>query len=105
MTQQEVASSVDRSFGATRLVAANNLRVPDVIVAEAPTDASQKVFDSPLVIIEVLSLHNERSTRSNVLSYASIPSVQQIALFSSTRIEAELLLRQPDGHWPKSLSF
>ncbi len=39
-------------------------------------------------------------TRANVWAYTTIPSVQEILLLRSSRIEAELLRRGPDGSWP-----
>jgi hypothetical protein len=36
----------------------------------------------------------------NVWSYTTIPSVREILIVHSTRVTAELLCRQDDGHWP-----
>ena len=58
------------------------------------------VEGDPVVLIEILSPSNEVETRSNVWAYMSIPTVQEILVVHSTRIEAELLRRAPDGSWP-----
>ena len=36
----------------------------------------------------------------NVRAYTTLPSVQDILLLRSSRIEAELLRRNADGSWP-----
>jgi len=54
----------------------------------------------PVLLIEILSPSNETDTRANIWAYASIPSVREILAVRSTRIEAELLVRGPDGSWP-----
>jgi hypothetical protein len=51
-------------------------------------------------LIEIMSPGNAKNTWSNVWAYASIPSVREILILQSTRIEAEFLQSQPDGTWP-----
>jgi Uma2 family endonuclease len=68
-----------------------NYRVPDLGVTCAPP---------PVLLIEILSPGNEADTRANVWAYTTLPSVQEILLVRSTRMEAELLRRQADGSWP-----
>lgn len=55
----------------------------------------------PVLLVEILSPSNERETRANVWAYATIPSVREILLVRSTRVEAELLRRRDDGSWPE----
>lgn len=50
--------------------------------------------------MEILSPSNENATWTNIWSYTTIPSISEILVIRSTRIEAELLRRQADGHWP-----
>ncbi len=85
--------------------AKSNARVPDLAVSRGTLVPNQKILNEPLVLIEVLSLHNERDTRGSIIAYSTIPTVREIVAFSSTRIEAELLLRAPDGTWPKSATL
>ena len=54
----------------------------------------------PVLLIEILSPGNESQTRSNIWTYTTIPSVQEILAVRSTRLEAELLRRSSDGNWP-----
>ena len=83
-----------------RLRADANLRVPDLGVTCTPSTAGQVAVPDPILVVEILSPGNEADTRGNVWAYASIPSLQEILLISSTRIAAELLRRHPDGSWP-----
>jgi hypothetical protein len=45
--------------------------------------------------------HNEHETWANVWAYTTIPSVMEILIVSSTKVEAELLCRRDDGSWPE----
>jgi Uma2 family endonuclease len=56
----------------------------------------------PLLLIEILSPSNETETRANIWAYTTIPSVREILAVHSTKIEAELLRRRPDGNWPET---
>ena len=82
-----------------RVHANRNFRVPDLGVTCAPPSHSLMVPE-PVLLIEILSPSNEAETRANIWAYASAPSVQEILAIHSTRIEAELLRRNPDGTWP-----
>ncbi len=82
-----------------RVLADMNYRVPDIGITCAPPGGKQMIA-APVVLIEVLSPSNERNTRPNVWAYATIPSVREMLLFRSSRIEAELLRRAEDGTWP-----
>ena len=77
-----------------------NERIPDLAVTCAPP-ADGRTIPAPVVIVEILSPSNERLTRANVWAYASIPSVAEILLLSSTSIDAELWRRGADGAWPE----
>jgi Uma2 family endonuclease len=82
-----------------RTHAARNYRIPDLGVTCAPP-SNEQVPAEPILLIEILSPSNESATRANIWSYTTIPSVSEILMLRSTRIEAELLRRQADGHWP-----
>jgi Uma2 family endonuclease len=53
------------------------------------------------VLIEILSPNNQPETRANIWSYTTIPSVQEILIVHTVRIEAEILRRDTDGIWPE----
>ena len=55
----------------------------------------------PILIVEILSPRNETETWANIWAYTTIPSVTEVLIVSSTKIEAELLRRNPDGTWPE----
>ncbi len=78
-----------------------NFRVPDIGVTCAPPSGKVMVPD-PVLLIEILSPGNVAQTRSNIWAYTTIPSVQELMVVHSTRMEIELLLRGPDGNWPDS---
>ena len=82
-----------------RVRANRNFRIPDLGVTCAPAQGTPMMTD-PILLIEVLSPSNEAETWNNIWSYVSIPSVTEILAVRATRIEAELLRRQPDGAWP-----
>ncbi len=82
-----------------RVRADQNYRVPDIAITCAPPSDGLMVPE-PVVLIEILSPSNEVDTRANIWAYATIPSVREILAVRSTRIEAELLIRDADGNWP-----
>jgi Uma2 family endonuclease len=55
----------------------------------------------PVLLVEILSPSNEAEARANIWAYTTIPSVQELLVVHSTRIEAELLHRGADGSWPE----
>lgn len=76
-----------------------NFRIPDIgVTCSAPTGGP--VTEEPVLLVEVLSPSNEAETWTNVWAYSTIPSVVEILIVRATRMEAELLRRLPDGHWP-----
>lgn len=83
-----------------RVGAGRNFRIPDLGVTRAPPSGGTNLPD-PVLLIEILPPSNEAETLDNVWAYTTIPSVQEILLVRSTRIEAELFRRQADGNWPE----
>ena len=82
-----------------RLSSNRNFRIPDLGVTCSPPSAELVVPD-PVLLVEILSPSNEGATWRNVWAYTTIPTVAEILAVRSTRIEAELLRRLPDGNWP-----
>lgn len=85
---------------AIRIRARDNRRVPDLGVTCAPDRAGDVVLPDPILLIEILSPGNAKDTWDNVRGYASIPSVLDILVVNSLKVEAELWSRQTDGTWP-----
>jgi Uma2 family endonuclease len=83
-----------------RVRARDNLCVPDLGVTCAPATFEQ-LMPEPVPLIDILSDGDEAESWANIWAYATIPSVTEIFAVHSTRTEAELLCRQPDGSWPK----
>ena len=77
-----------------------NYRIPDLVVTCSPPSNAPMVSD-PVLIVEILSPSNEVETWANIWAYTTIPSVAEILIVSSTKIEAELLRRNADGTWPE----
>jgi len=76
-----------------------NFRIPDLGVTCAPP-SNAIMTPEPVLLVEILSPGNEGRTRSNIWTYTTIPSIQEILAIRSTRMEVELLRRGPDGNWP-----
>jgi len=83
-----------------RLRSDRNMLVPDLGVTCSPPFGGASI-PKPLILIEILSRSNEARTRANVWAYSTIPSVMEILLITSWKIEAEVLRRLPDGSWPE----
>ena len=76
-----------------------NMLIPDLGITCSPPSGGKSLPD-PVILVEVLSLSNEATTRANVWAYTTIPTVREILIVSSTEIVAEILRRRPDGTWP-----
>ena len=59
------------------------------------------MVSDPILLIEILSPSDEIETWANIWAYTTIPSVVEILVVSSTKIEAELLRHRDDGSWPE----
>ncbi|MEO8714307.1 MAG: Uma2 family endonuclease, partial [Acetobacteraceae bacterium] len=81
--------------------AKQNFRIPDLGVTCSP-DATGIMVPEPVLLIEIMSPSNEAETWANIWSYTTIPSVREILIVHSTRIEAELLRRRDDENWPET---
>lgn len=87
-----------------RIRSDRNMLIPDIGVTCAPPSAGRAIPE-PVALVEILSPSNEAETRANVWAYATIPSVSEILIVSSTEISAEVLRRLPDGSWPQQPDF
>jgi Uma2 family endonuclease len=82
------------------LLSAQNYREPDIGVTCSPVRPGQLMLPDPVLLVEILSPGNQADTWSNVWTYTSIATVQDILILHSTRVAAELLRRTGDGGWP-----
>lgn len=83
-----------------RLVSASNWRIPKLGVTCTPNRAGTRQIPDPVLLVEVLSPSNEEDTWSNVPLYATLPSVMEILLVSSFKVEVQLIRRGDDTLWP-----
>lgn len=84
-----------------RLMSAHNMRIPDLAVTCMPVRPGQVVLEAPVLLVEILSPGNRAQSWANVWTYTSIPTVVEILVLHSTRMEAEILRRSADGGWPE----
>jgi Uma2 family endonuclease len=77
-----------------------NVRVPDLAVTCAEWEPDDRLLQTPLVVVEILSPSNKADTWANVWSYVTIPSVLEILVLHTAEVRADLLRRQQDGTWP-----
>lgn len=78
-----------------------NMRIPDLAVTCTEYEMEEAALSNPVLIVEILSSSNQTETWSNVWTYTTIPSVQEILVLFSIKIGADLLRRRKDGSWPQ----
>ena len=78
-----------------------NFRQPDLTVTCHPNVKGTKGIPDPSVIVEILSPSNAADTWDNVRNFMTLPSMREIAIVHSTRVFAELLVRDAAGAWPE----
>ncbi|MBV9777112.1 MAG: Uma2 family endonuclease [Acetobacteraceae bacterium] len=84
-----------------RVQARTNFRIPDLGVTCASFAAEDQALSEPVLLIEILSPSNWAETWSNVWTYTSLPSVQEILVLRSDAVTADLIRRNADGTWPE----
>ena len=84
-----------------RVQAGHNVRIPDLGVTCSRYVDEQPLLLDPVLLVEILSPSNQAETWSNVWTYTTIPSVQEILVLRSATVGAELLRRCSDGTWPE----
>lgn len=75
------------------------VRVPDIAVSCAKRSDSKTLLE-PMLTVEVMSPSNERETWDSISSVAGLPSMKEVLVVQSTKIEAEVYRRGHDGIWP-----
>ncbi len=83
-----------------RIRADLNVRVPHIGVTCSPVKSGQMVLEDPILLIEILSPSNRAKTWTNVWAYTTIPSLREIVVVQSDRMEVQMLRRSPDRIWP-----
>ena len=78
-----------------------NMRIPDIGITWSADNAGQVAMPEPVLLVEIMSPSNKADTMINVWAYTTIPSLNEILVVQSTRIEAQLYRRQSDDSWPE----
>jgi Uma2 family endonuclease len=76
------------------------VRAPDLAVTCSERQ-SGKTFPDPVLIIEVLSPGNQRETWESIWACATIPSLIEIVVVDSERMNVQVFRKTDDGGWPK----
>jgi Uma2 family endonuclease len=84
-----------------RIRADANFRIPDLAVTCSDYQEEEYDVSEPVLLVEILSPANKTETWTNVWSYTTIPSVQEVLILHSVRVRAELLRRDALGNWPE----
>lgn len=83
-----------------RLHSRTNLRAPDVAVTCLPAGEDQK-FPDPVFIAGVMSPGNMTETWEAITACTTIPSLRDIIVVESTRVEAVLVSLDDEHGWPR----
>lgn len=83
-----------------QILSGHNFRIPDLGVTCARIRPGSSMLPEPLLLVEILSPSNQADTWSNVWTYTSIPTVQEILILHSAQVAAEVLRRTGEGGWP-----
>ena len=83
-----------------RLRAASNVRIPDIGVTCSLIAAGQIVMNDPILLVEILSPSNLAKTWTNVWAYTTIPTLHEIVIVHSDRIELQVLRVSAERIWP-----
>ena len=76
-----------------------NARAPDVVVTCAPPSTS-RVYENPILIVEVMSPSNEKDTWESISTLATNLSLKEIMIVQSEAVEVQVFARADDGYWP-----
>lgn len=80
----------------------HNYRVADVAVTCEPMGPHIAYITAPVLLIEILSPHEEAAQRAKLHVYAAMPSVREILFLDSQAVRAELHRRDADNRWPEA---
>lgn len=85
-----------------KVMGATNVRISDLAVSCTPYKDEEPLLNGAILLVEILSHSNQADTWSNVWTYTTIPSVQEILVLHSATVAADIIERGPDGAWPDS---
>ena len=76
----------------------NNARAPDVAVTCAPPSTS-KLFEDPVLLVEVLSPSNEDDIWESLRALAPLPTLTEILVVESESVEVSIFRKGQGGAW------
>ena len=82
-----------------------NFRIPDLGVTCETDRKGERIVAEPILLIEVLSPSNAADTYENIRAYATLPTVAELLVVHSTRVEMELLRKSDGNIWPTNPSI
>ena len=77
-----------------------NFRIPDIGVTCERDKKGERIVAEPILLIEILSPSNAADTYENIRAYATLPSIAELVVVHSTRMEVELLRKGAGSVWP-----
>ena len=101
LRQQFPGCSVVIGGGVRPKLRANwNYRVPDITITCGQNKKGGHDVPDPVIIVELLSPSNKADTWDNVRNYTTVPSISEIVIIDTTRVYADVLVRNSLAHWP-----
>ena len=86
---------VQTSFDAKR-----NVRRPDVTVTCAPHTKGERALPSPVLIVQVMSPHDQDDQWETIQVLAGVASLLEIVVVDSETVDVQVFRRSKDGAWP-----
>jgi Uma2 family endonuclease len=82
-----------------------NYLIPDLAVTCSPPNPGRLYMLEPVLIVEILSPSNQKEIWLNVSTYTTIPSLGEILVIDSSRVNAELWRRNDNNSWLRKQSI
>jgi Uma2 family endonuclease len=84
----------------TTIDAKHNVRRPDVTVTCAPHTKGQRALPSPILVIQIMSPHDQDGQWETIQALAGVASILEIVVVDSETVDAQVFCRNRDGIWP-----
>ena len=82
-----------------------NFRIPDIGVTCERDKKGERIVAEPILLIEILSPSNAADTYENIRAYATLPSIMELVVVHSTRMEVELFRKGAGSVWPANATI
>ncbi len=84
----------------TAFDANHNVRRPDVSVTCVPHTKGERALPSPVLIVQVLSPHDQDDQWETIQMLAGVASIIEIVVVDSETVDVQVFRRNQDGTWP-----